>query len=261
MRRIQSVEIQDLTWFPASIRDALTDNLQFAVSLTNQYASIVPRLSRALKRAGTRRIIDLCAGGGGPWLRIHQALEDEGPVEVCLTDKYPNVDGFRHAQVASRDRIGFHAESVDAMSVPAELKGFRTFFASFHHFPPDEARAILKDAVDNGQGVGVFEITARKPVAYLLMSFAPIWVLIFAPFIRPFRWSRIFWTYLIPIVPILALFDGMVSCLRTYSVSELSEMVEDLRGYEWEIGEEKVAFSPVPVTYLIGYPVDVTRSG
>jgi hypothetical protein len=44
------------------------------------------------------------------------------------------------------------------------------------------------------------------------------WVLfLFActPWIRPFRWSRLLWTYVVPIIPAVLLFDGIVSCLRT----------------------------------------------
>jgi hypothetical protein len=258
MGRIHLVEVQDLIWFPKSIRDGLTDNLQFAVNLTNQFSSIISHLLKALRHTRVQKIIDLCSGSGGPWLRLYQALEDAGkaPIEVVLTDKYPNTAAFRHAQSMSQGRISFLTESIDAMKVPHELKGFRTFFASFHHFQPDEAHAILRDAVDSGQGIGVFEVTSRRPSAFLLMCIAPLWVLIFTPFIRPFRWSRIVWTYIIPLIPIIGLFDGMVSCLRTYSVSELTDLVADLRGcgYMWDIGEEKVAHSPVPITYLIGYP-------
>jgi hypothetical protein len=258
MGRFHLFEVQDLTWFPKSIRDALTDNIQFAVDLTNQYSSIVPHLVKALKHTGARQIIDLCSGSGGPWLKLHRAVEDAStdPVQVCLTDKYPNMDASRRVPSKSQGRIRFHSESVDATHVPGELEGFRTFFASFHHFRPGEARAIVRDSIENRQGIGLFEVTARRPSAFLLMCLAPIWVLIFTPFILPFRWSRLLWTYLIPAVPLLGLFDGMVSCVRTYSVSELTELVENFPdcGYVWNIGEEKVAHSPVPITYLVGYP-------
>ena len=40
---------------------------------------------------------------------------------------------------------------------------------------------------------------------------------ILAPTIRPFRWSRLFWTWLIPLVPFVLFYDGIVSCLRAYS--------------------------------------------
>ena len=62
------------------------------------------------------------------------------------------------------------------------------------------------------------------------------------------------WTYLIPIIPLVLLFDGVVSCLRTYRPQELREIVDKLTSceYKWEIGE--LAGGKVPITYLIGYP-------
>src|SRR5262245_54392038 len=114
-------------------------------------------------------------------------------------------------------------QPVDATRVPDELPGFRTMFSAFHHFRPEQASAVLADAVRMRQGIGVFEGTQRRPLALLLMLLVPLAVLITTPFIRPFRWSRLLWTYLIPIVPIVALFDALVSCLRTYSIEELRD--------------------------------------
>jgi hypothetical protein len=76
----------------------------------------------------------------------------------------------------------------------------------------------------------------------------------FTPWIRPFRWSRLFWTYLIPVVPFVFLFDGIVSCLRTYRPEELREMVGELTaaGYQWQIGEQSGMHGEMPITYLIG---------
>lgn len=258
MRRFHLVEIEDLVWVPRSIRDAVTENIRFALDFTNKYSPIVPHLRRALKCAKTRQIVDLCSGGGGPWLRLCRELNgaNDSGVKICLTDKYPNRRAFVHAQCVSKDRIRFNESPVDAASLPPELKGFRTFFSSFHHFRPDLARAILQDAVANKQGIGVFEVTARRPTALLALCFAPAWVLAVAPFMRPFRWSRLFWTYVIPVAPFLMMFDGLISCLRTYSVTELCELTKNLgeNGYIWEAGQEWSRYLPMPVTYLIGYP-------
>ena len=80
------------------------------------------------------------------------------------------------------------------------------------------------------------------------------------PFLRPFRWSRLLWTYLIPLVPVVTLFDGLVSCLRTYTVRELRELTErlDANDYHWEIGTVKGKTTPIPITYLIGVPIENT---
>jgi hypothetical protein len=147
-------------------------------------------------------------------------------------------------------------ESIDAMKVPCKLEGFRTMFSSFHHFSPDEACAILQNAVDASQSIGIFEVTRRAPLTISLMFPWALMLFLCTPLIRPFRWSRLFWTYLIPIIPFVVLFDGVVSCLRTYPPQELREIIEKLTGtgYQWEMGERLGALGKIPITYLIGHP-------
>jgi len=53
-------------------------------------------------------------------------------------------------------------------------------------------------------------------------------------------------------------FDGVVSCLRAYSVAELRELVSGLDTYDWEIGMTRGARSPLHMTYLIGVPRAIT---
>jgi hypothetical protein len=177
-------------------------------------------------------------------------------VSVCLTDKYPNVATVRALKQLTHQSSLYHPESVDATRVPEALTGFRTIFSAFHHFCPEQARAVLADAVHKRQGIAVVEGTQNSVLALLLMLLVPLMVLLMTPFIRPFRWSRLFWTYLIPVLPFIVLFDGLVSCLRTYSVEELRELVAslDANDYHWDIGTVKSAAGPVPITYLIGVP-------
>lgn len=133
-------------------------------------------------------------------------------------------------------------------------------FTSFHHFSPEAGRAILQNAVDAGEGMGIFEVTRRS------LSSIPLilgWVLLLVgctPWIRPFRWSRLFWTFLIPVIPAVLLFDGMVSCLRTYRPEELRQILSGVVGndYCWEIGES--SSGKVPIVYLIGYPKSVATA-
>jgi hypothetical protein len=80
--------------------------------------------------------------------------------------------------------------------------------------------------------------------------------LVFTPFIRPFQWSRLLWTYLLPVIPFVLLFDGMVSCLRTYRPLELWQIIEKVVAteYLWELGEHPGARGKMPITFLIGHP-------
>jgi len=257
MRRVQWFEIHDQPWFPTFLRDQVTDALQFILQLGNVYWPITARLQQAVEKLGARRVLDVCSGAGGPWLTLYKALDrqESPPVLITLSDKYPNASAFRGAQSLSNNKIQFHAAPVNVTDVPADLEGFRTVFNSFHHFAPGEARAILLDAVNRRQGIGIFEVPGRHATTLTLTLLMPVVDLLVTPVMRPFRWSRLFWTYLIPVVPLVLLHDGIVSCLRVYSPSELVGLTEHLsnsNGYEWEIGEERGGF--LPITYLIGCP-------
>jgi hypothetical protein len=246
MGRLQLFEVHDQPWCPRSLRDALTDFLEFTINLGRAYAAVTPLLRDAIARAGATRVVDLCSGAGGPW----RTLRHEVPVPVVWTDKYPN-------EAARTGALPVHVEPVDATAVPAHLDGFRTVFTAFHHFRPAEARSILADAVRRGQGIGVFEISRRAPLEVAVIALTWLAVLAFVPFIRPLRWSRLAWTYLPPVLPLVGLFDGVVSCLRTYSPAELRELLRGLdtpETFDWQVGETRSRWSPLVVTYLVGVP-------
>jgi hypothetical protein len=277
MRRVQFIEFHEQPWLPSSIRDEITDALQFGLNISKAYAPVVPVLQSALDSVRSQaddgqrpvgqsgaghRVVDLCSGGGGPWFDICRELKPRNPqvdssaVQIWLTDKHPNFKAIQNVPAALGKRIHFYPGAVEATNVPGELKGFRTMFTSFHHFPPEEAGTVLQNAVDAGEGIGIFEITRRAPSAVVLMFGWVLMLLVCIPWIRPFRWSRLFWTYLVPIIPLVLLLDGAVSCLRTYRLEELGEIVEKLgaNNYEWKIGELSRPGGMMPVTYLVGYP-------
>ena len=249
-------EIHDHPRFPKFLRDMITDALQVLWSSSNLYQPIIPCLQRALDNSGTRNVVDLCSGGGGPWLGLASVLErkEHYPVTVCLTDRYPNRKAFERLQSRSELMVKFDSRSIDAVQVPTDLNGFRTLFTAFHHFAPAEARQVLANAMNHREGIGIFEMPQRTLKTMLAVCFTPLVVLCLTPWILPFRWPRLLWTYFLPVIPFVVCFDGWMSCLRSYSQLELSELVRNLPGgnYEWEIGEERGGF--LPVTYLIGYP-------
>jgi hypothetical protein len=255
MKRVQFLEIEDQSWCPAVIRDGITDYLQFTINAAQAYKPIADRLANVIRSSATPNVIDLCSGGGGPWISLSRTLnESNTSVHVTLTDWQPNVAAFTRVTALTKDAITFHSTPVDARRVPRELRGTRTLFTSFHHFSPDDARAVLRDAAQSGSTIAVFEATQRSVVAVLVTLLSPLIVLLATPTVRPFRWSRLFWTYLVPVIPLAVMFDGVVSCLRTYTPEELIALTEGIEGSRWEAGEQR-AKGPVPVTYLVGTPL------
>ncbi len=258
MHRLHLLEIEDLPWCPPALRNSTTDFLQCAMARLDPYAPVRPLLIEALQRTGARVIVDLCSGGGGPWRQFYNAMQEPlaHQPRLWLTDLYPNQEGGIELQRQHPRHVAWWPESVDATRPPEELTGFYTLFTSAHHFRPEALRQILRHAVDRRQGIAMFELTHRSPRALLLALLVPLAVMLLAPWCRPFRRSRLIWTYLIPLAPLLALFDGLVSCLRSYRPDELRQIVNDLgdTGYRWQIGELPSELTPIPLTYLIGTP-------
>lgn len=256
MPRMHLFEIGDQDWCPRQYRDAGTDLLEFFLRHGNYYAPIVPRLRAALATMNETSVLDLCSGGGGPWGRLIREFDTTQPIDVLLTDKFPNVLAAQRFGASSGGRVRCAPGSVDATAVPGDMRGFRTMFTAFHHFRPEAAQAILRDAVERRAGVGIFEFTERSLIGLVTLALSPLAVLLAVPFLRPVRWQTLLFTYLIPVMPFGAAWDGVVSCLRTYSPRELAALIEPLHGagYTWEIGKARSWRSPIPITYLIGVP-------
>lgn len=257
MKRMQLVELEDLPWFPNILRDGGTAYLEFAVRVSGHAKVLVPPLERALKKTGASHLVDLCSGGGGPVRIVSDELAARGhAVTVELTDRYPNPAAFAHATEGSQGRVVGRTTPVDATAVPDDVKGFRTIFNAFHHFPPDLARAILADAVAKRQPIGVFEVVGREPAMLLGLLFAPLMVTLSLPMWRPFRWPWIVWTWIFPVMQPFVLWDGLVSWLRIYSAEELRELVKDIDApdWEWDIGTIPLGNAPAHATYLTGVP-------
>jgi hypothetical protein len=253
MKRIHLFEFEDQSWFPPFLRNYMTDFLQFLSNKASLYKPIVPLIQETLSQSNTNTIIDLGSGGGGGLIGINLALKRDIPqLEFIMTDFYPNISAFEHTKSLT-DNIVYESNPIDARNVPSELKGLRTMFLSFHHFKPKDAVMILQNAVDSKVPIAIFEGQERSFPSIVAMVFSPITVLLTTPFIRPFKWGRILFTYLIPMIPLFVLWDGLVSALRTYSVREMEDLIQQLEGkdsFVWQVG--KVKSGPSKILYLIG---------
>lgn len=263
MGRIQAIELEDLSWFPPRWRNYMTDFYHYQMKTFDLYRPAADLLASALKKTGQTGIIDLCSGGSGPLVKVQQQLRERHglSVPVRLTDKYPNLPAFgKIAKEASEQggKIDYSSVPVDATAVPDELQGLRTLFSCFHHFPPPLAKRILQDSVAKKAPIAIFELSNRSPAAFLqVLLGGPLSLPFMTPFFKPFSGWRLFWTYLIPILPFCIVWDGVASNLRAYSPEEMRRLVEDVpgqEGFDWQTGMAAGGLPGVRVTYLIGTP-------
>jgi hypothetical protein len=259
MARIHAFEFEDQAWFPSLVRRYMTDFLSHMGGWSKiPYVPFTERLARALERTGDARVVDLCSGGGGPAVVIARELRErlERPLEVVLTDLYPSPARHESGGPLLPSWVSFEPRSVDAREVPADLSGFRLVCNGFHHLNPEQARACLLDAVSQRRGVALVELAQRSPFCIVQVALGTLTLLVVTPFIKPFRWSRLLLTYVLPVVPLCTLWDGVVSCLRVYDPEELQRLIATLppSDYCWEYGKLRVPRMPNELTYLIGAP-------
>ena len=256
MRRIHLFELEDQAWFPAAIRNLATDYLHFVQTAVALHRPMAPLVADALRAGRTTQIVDLCSGGAGPLPELLRDLAGRGiHATATLTDLFPNVPAFERAVAEGAGAVTFASQPVDARAVPGQLTGLRTIFNGFHHFKPDDASAILRDAAASNQPIAIFEVSQRSLLTLLSVLLTPIFVWLTTPFMRPFRWTRLLFTYPLPLVPLTCLWDGIVSQLRAYTPGELRQLGASAGSMEWRSGHVPFPRGPGRLTYLIGCPV------
>lgn len=247
-KRRQLFEIQDFSWCPKAVRDGVTDLLVINLRIVPVYEPAIPIISNLVKKT-QGKWVDLCAGAGGGSLFLKEKMPGEIK-ELILTDLYPHTN-FKSLP----EGVINYPEPVNAVSVPKTLTGLRTLFTSFHHLSDDVARGVLKNARDSKTPIAIFEFTDRSIFCLLMVLPTFIFSFFLIPLILPWNLSRFFWTFIIPLIPLVAGIDIVLSCFRTRNVKELNELVSPLQSedYEWETGKLPT-YLGLSLTYLVGKP-------
>jgi hypothetical protein len=265
MRRLHLFELEDFDWVPRAIRDGGTDLLDHGFDRMGFYDGVAPQLLAALETTGARRIVDLCSGGGGGTLQMRRKVRAAGnQVEVLFSDRNPNEAGIARVHALGDPATRYRAEPVDAMRGGGELEGMRTMSGALHHFTPEAVRGLIAGIVAQRAPLAFFDVAASPAIRKLPIVLAPLAMsvnmlmlfigsLLLVPLVRPFRWSRLFFTYVVPAIPLLVAWDGTVSALRAYTPDELLELARSVpgaEGYRWQAGVAGKAL------YLVGTPSD-----
>lgn len=259
MKRMQLFEVEDFPWFPGFLRQCMTAYLNTLHRLFHTPESLAPLLLRLLQKHKTHQIIDLCSGGGGAMPTVARLLREryKEPVELTLSDLYPNQDVARRINASGEPWLRYELKPVDAGQVDHNKQAVRTMVCSFHHMPPPVAKKILTDAFQKRQPLCIFEISDNSSPKALWWTAFPvgiILVLCVTPWVRPFTFRQFFFTYVVPILPICIAWDGAASNARTYTEGDLKELLKDLTApdYTWEIGTVRQKTNPGPMLYLLG---------
>jgi hypothetical protein len=220
---------------------------------------IVAPFERFLDETGSREVLDLGAGGGGPARILTQTIARAGrtPPLFLLTDLHPRIGAWSALKDENPQTIDFAPISVDATRIPHALSDGRTraLINVLHHFTPELAAAILEDAVRGGHGVFVVEGFERDPRGFASFALAGLPALMLNPVLsRHHRLAKMALTWLTPAALAMSVWDGVVSTLRIHSEADLRAMVAPFGGaWRWEYGTYEF-FPGGKGSYFYGVP-------
>ena len=265
MKRIQLFEFEDFTWLPHSIRDSMTRMLTLLHGWLGTKDYLAELLSTVAKQTGRNHFVDYCSGDGGAMPDVLRILHEKHnlPASLVLTDLYPNKDAASRIAKICDSQLTYCLDPVDATkALPAYDGSIRTMICSFHHMPVWVAKAILERAVDSGDPIVIYELSDNSwPPKYMWWIGLPL-NLIFGVFvatrIRPMSLKHFFFSFLIPVIPVLFAWDGAVSNARTYTLADLNELLSGVStdAYQWTKGLR--ASGPMKQLFLIGTPITAT---
>jgi hypothetical protein len=138
---------------------------------------------------------------------------------------------------------------VDALALSAPGSGVLTLFNAFHHFTPTQQQQLIR--THGRRGVLVFEVLQPTlPTLLKILLTTTFGQLLLAPFVRPFRWERLLFTYLLPINLLTIAWDGIVSVVRSTQPETLVRRLQSAAPAGCEVTGGIVGPWWAPVTWV-----------
>ncbi len=246
MKRIQLFEFEDQTWFGTSFRIGLTNVLAVLNKLTGLDRLLAKELGQFLEETGEKEVFDYGSGSGGAMPDAFKILKKDFPeLKLTLSDLFPNKKHVSAFNSGSDNAIHYAIKSVSAAETKTPRPGLKTLVNSFHHLPPDLAKEVLRNAQEQNDSILIYEMAQNKIPTWIWWITLPIGIslliisaLIFTPFVKKLSFHQLFFTYIIPVIPICYAWDGQASLPRIYAESDLKELLNTIGvkdGYSWEI--------------------------
>ncbi len=212
-------ELEDLPYFPSLLRNFQTEFIGFVVVRFNVYRAFIKYI-RSLSPP-LQPMIDLCSGSGEP--AIHIFKKSNCFSHLILSDKFPN-------RLFNADKISYVPNSMDVLEMEFHSGVCYTMFNAFHHFNDEDKLKIAQKIIASGSQSFFVEILEPNIVCLLKVLFiTTVGNLLLTPFIRPFSFTRIFFTYIIPVNIFTITYDGIVSVFKSRTIKQYRKLFV---GYE-----------------------------
>jgi len=150
-------------------------------------------------------------------------------VRFILSDLFPLAHEYRRFQKLSNGEIDFIDSPVDATKIQPAFNEWFLMAGSLHHFREKDLELIFQKFIDR-MGILIMMENHNRTYAQAikLLLILSIYSIFVSAFGRPFRFSKLLFGVIFPVVPLMILTDGIVSNFRSYRKVDLESILGNL---------------------------------
>jgi hypothetical protein len=260
--RIQAFEFMDLPQTPRFLRDSIVESLGNSLRWSGVYKNAAAVFAEFCANLQSNTLLDLCSGSGEPIAILLDALNKQGEKLPCflISDLFPVIHEMEKVIEQFPENVRAINTPLDASNVPDSYPhSARVLISAFHHFAPRLAKSILRDSAEKGKPIFILEAMTRRFHSHHKLGFFFLLAIMINPFLsKQDRFLKAMFTYLIPLIPLMSIWDGVVSVRRVYTEEELIALTSTIDAkFHWEFQKIRVGWSGT-ISVFTGKPHEAT---
>ena len=240
-------ELEDYNWFPQMFRKFQMEFIGSMIQWASIYQPLITLTNATLNENKVSTIVDLCSGSGLPAIYLQKHLSNN--CNTVLSDKFPDK-GF-----VNTSSIIYLKETTDVLLLEPKPATCYTMYNALHHFSDNDKVAIInKLRIANAPFIFA-EILEPNLLTLLKIIFTTtVLQLLTTPFVQPFSFLRLFFTYVVPINLFTITYDGVISVFKSRTVEQYKNLVVPFSNKNLEITVNKISSWKSVVIYIKGNP-------
>ncbi len=222
MKTVDLFQFNASTNIPATLQRTTMDIVEVCNSVFRPFfRNVANRVQEEALNSGCTHIVEMGAGNAPITRRLLESSEGSLTFTVC--DLMPDEELYARLEKEHPKRVQGLTQAVD-FTIPRQWppQTLLVLVACFHHVPVAERAAAFETLTNSADRVMLFSPVKKT----LFCMFAAVGILVpglLVPLIyihRPARLRRMFWCWLLPIAPLIMLWDGVGGCVRQWTTAE-----------------------------------------
>ncbi len=242
MRAFFLFEFCEQTWIPRGARECLYEIMDACNSGLRSFNRQVAQMAIQVARDKQVDTIIELGAGRGPITKEMVNHHDTTGMRLVPCDLLPNVAAYQKLQADHPERVFPIYTPVDLTQPQFALDDAVLVLSTMMHHVPFHLRSkVLQTLTQTNSNIVIIEPLLRTWLSILLaaLSFFPAALLPIIFIRHPGKLRRILWCWVVPIVPFMFAWDGVISCLRQWKVVEWQAAFAELPQpptVEFEVG-------------------------